>query len=315
VQHIEEISVCANEYFEFNGKQVSIPGTFYDTLYSRTGYRDSICQLIVHTSPTYLIETKGKILPGKQYYWKHDGKYYDTAGEYYDYQYTTAGCDSVFKLVVEWDVNKMFYRRLDTTVCENDLPLRWHGETYYHEGLDTIVSRGKKKDSLFVLNLHIASAVMTEQTIWLCEEESFLYKGEKISEGVLRDTMLSCYGCDSIVTMYVNRAPSYLFSDTVDYNDMKTHTWRGHEITGKGVYRDKLLSYHGCDSIYQLVVNDFPSYQNDTSVHICYGKEKYLWRGKYYTESGTYYDSLKTVHGMDSVFVLHLDAEIIIYDR
>jgi hypothetical protein len=79
----------------------------------------------------------------------------------------------------------------------------------------------------------------------------------------------------------------------------------GRELTKSGTYYENYISSHGCDSVYQLNLTVTPSYEVLQSVAICEG-ENYTFRGKVLTEQGTYYDSLKTVNGCDSVIKLVL---------
>lgn len=306
IQSMEFITICTSDNYEYKGRIINSPGTIYDTLYSQSGKRDSVHQIIVNVAPAYLKETRAKLRMGESYLWSHDNQYYTKAGVYYDNQQTYLGCDSIFRLVLEWEAE--YYLYTDTTVCENDLPFHWHGRWYYEETEDTDVHRGAESDSVYILNLHIAKQKMAEQTIWLCKDETFIYQGQEFYEGTIQDTFLTYYGCDSIIKMYVNRAPSYFISDTVNLEDMPTPLWRNKTITEGGTYQDVYTTVHGCDSIYQLVVNHFPTYQMDTFVTICHINETFYWRGNTYYETGTYYDRYETIHGKDSIYVLHLTA-------
>ncbi|MBQ7192498.1 MAG: T9SS type A sorting domain-containing protein [Paludibacteraceae bacterium] len=309
IQHIEYLTICRNETYQYKGHLIAQPGEYYDTLYSVSGKRDSLIQIVVELAPSYLIETRAKLRYGSEYQWAHDGQIYTEAGVYYDNQQSSLGCDSIFRLVLEWQAE--YYNILDTTVCENDLPFHWHGKYYYEQTEDADIRHGNDVDSLFELKLHIAKKKYEEQTIWLCGDETFVYQGQVISEGQVSDTLHTYYGCDSVIMMYINRAPTYMYSDTVNLDELDTPLWRGQKITEAGIYQDKHLSVYGCDSIYQLVVYNYPTYTIDTVVHICGGNESFEWRGKEYFETGIYYDRYETVNGRDSIYTLHLFADTV----
>ena len=63
----------------------------------------------------------------------------------------------------------------------------------------------------------------------------------------------------------------------------------------------------GCDSIFELTLNVTPGYFFAESNSICNGNT-YSWHSNNYTSAGTYYDSLLTTSGCDSIFELTLNV-------
>ena len=309
VKSREFLTLCKNQQIEYKGIKISAPGTYYDTLYSASGKRDSLVQIVVNIAPSYLIETRASIRPGDNYKWLLNGNTYSKAGVYYDNQQTALGCDSVFCLVLEWKTD--YTDKLDTTICESELPFLWHGNRYYSAAKDTVLTHSSAADSLFVLDLKVDTRQITETTLWLCNNEEFVYKGKKYTEGIISDTFLTTYGCDSISRIYLNRASRYLFSDTVNLPELTSGKWRGQTIDKAGVYTDPLLSVYGCDSVYQLVVYNHPSYSIDTAVSVCHNGIPYRWRGKDLYEEGVYEDKYKTVFGQDSIYRLHFSINTV----
>ena len=78
-----------------------------------------------------------------------------------------------------------------------------------------------------------------------------------------------------------------------------------------GLYTDSLTSSIGCDSLVftNLVVHPNTPYTNNQT--ICSG-ETYLINGNVYDSTGTYIDSLHTLHGCDSVVTTHLNVDSIV---
>ncbi|MBP5612560.1 MAG: T9SS type A sorting domain-containing protein, partial [Bacteroidales bacterium] len=81
----------------------------------------------------------------------------------------------------------------------------------------------------------------------------------------------------------------------------------GKRYSSTGVYTDSLKSIHGCDSVFRLNLTVWPVFVSIDTQEICNG-EMLMWRGRRLTASGSYYDSLRTVHGCDSVFRLLLNV-------
>jgi|GEM_PF-2093046 len=78
--------------------------------------------------------------------------------------------------------------------------------------------------------------------------------------------------------------------------------YRNNYLTEAGIYQTKFLDSTYRDSIIELHLDTMPLYY--FSLHedtLCYGST-ITWRGTDYSESGIYYDSLKTVYGCDSVY-------------
>ena len=61
-----------------------------------------------------------------------------------------------------------------------------------------------------------------------------------------------------------------------------------------------------CDSIYKLIVYVKPTYEDVRVDTVCDNNLPYKWRNREYIKTGVYYDSLMSVYGCDSVYVLDL---------
>ena len=108
--------------------------------------------------------------------------------------------------------------------------------------------------------------------------------------------------CDSIqdsITIYPSAKVSISYSDEICQGGSYTDD-NFSNLTIAGVYYRTL-----CDSIIEFTLTVKPTYMKTETVKICLW-ESYNFRGKTYTASGTYYDTLQTVFGCDSIFKLIL---------
>ena len=114
------------------------------------------------------------------------------------------------------------------------------------------------------------------------------------------------YGCDSVVVLnlfvrdaVVNRHDVSICSDELPY------VFNGKQCYTAGEYVDSLIAQNGNDSleILSLTVNPVEHY---LLVDTVCSNAVYEFNGKYYTESGTYTDTLKTYLGCDSIVTLEL---------
>ncbi len=101
--------------------------------------------------------------------------------------------------------------------------------------------------------------------------------------------------------------PLFLKTDTVWVCPGSSYAWRGLSLTSVGIYHDSLRSIYGCDSVYALVLRNYPSYVYEDTAEICDG-DAYPWRGRMLTAMGVYTDSLTTEHACDSVYRLYLQV-------
>ncbi|NLE62483.1 MAG: hypothetical protein GX612_01410, partial [Bacteroidales bacterium] len=137
------------------------------------------------------------------------------------------------------------------------------------------------------------------------------------------DTLPSSNGCDSMVYFTLRVHPTYEIKTIDDICDNETFIWRGHtfnppHIGNKLIVYDSLTTAaHHCDSVFvlELTINKNKFYED--TVDLCFDENsnpifnQYTWQGHKndtiitnLTIGNTYiiYDSLKTIHGCDSVY-------------
>ena len=126
----------------------------------------------------------------------------------------------------------------------------------------------------------------------------------------LQDTLLVSRKIgDNNAYMFVLQDSSLLNHYTVIYDTVCDSTdWRGQHITWKGDYYDTLAAADGYDSIVIYRVRIRPSFKDEKTVEITEG-ETYDFHGQILTSAGTYYDSLQTISGCDSVYILNLSVK------
>lgn len=121
-------------------------------------------------------------------------------------------------------------------------------------------------------------------------------------------------GGDSVITLTLEVLPTYSFPEEVSIHMNESYSWRGKEFKDlvPGTYSDvvELKTKRGCDSVYTLALTVSPiAYEFSEEMTACHGEES-TWRGKELPTDGEgvvmVYDSLRSVYGTDSVYVLEL---------
>ena len=112
----------------------------------------------------------------------------------------------------------------------------------------------------------------------------------------------SLYGCDSIVHLIIDSDEISFHTEQVQA--CEEYTWFGETYTESNRYEHWVYDYNeeGCDSLYVLwLYVGHPSVNTLPAVDTC---KAYYWQGRLLEESGTYYETITTAAGCDSVLVL-----------
>ena len=108
---------------------------------------------------------------------------------------------------------------------------------------------------------------------------------------------------DVSVTLHVHPNVEYDIYQTVCEND--TYNFYGQDLQAPGVYNHTLSTQHGCDSILHLHLDNWQTYETPITEHFCQG-DQFEFYDQTISNAGTYYHTLESVHGCDSVIKLNL---------
>lgn len=294
-------NICKGDSYLFNGRELKNSGTYHDTLQTINGC-DSIIRLILKVNPTYFFEEAKTICENDVY--NFHGELISKPGIYYDSLKTSAGCDSIYKLVLKTHPTYFFEKTIST--CD-DQPYYFAGKHLNKSGVyfDTLVS-SNGCDSIHKLNLTVHPTYRKDISANICRGESYMFNGRELrNSGVYYDTLQTINGCDSIIRLMLNVNPTYLFESTETICENNFYDFRGRQLNKPGVYYDSLIATTGCDSIYKLVLKTNPTFFEEFSAIIC-ADEYYDFAGKHLNKTGVYYDSLISKYGCDSVYKLNL---------
>ena len=176
----------------------------------------------------------------------------------------------------------------------------WNGKTYTQSGtyIDTIPSIAGC-DSIVTLHLTINQTQYTEETVTACD--SYTWKGAVYTEsGTYTYTTTTEQGCEKIEVLHLTITNSIIMEDTI-FGCKFAVRENGNIYTESGTYYDTLQTINGCDSIEVMhVILAEPTIYFQTDTLLCYGEEC-EWRDKYYTQEGTYHDTIYNMMDCDSI--------------
>ena len=112
---------------------------------------------------------------------------------------------------------------------------------------------------------------------------------------------LSSQDVSVTVTVYPNMEADVY--QTICENE--TYNFFGNVLQAPGVYNHTIETTHGCDSTIHLHLSNWNTYETPITRHFCQG-ETYDFFGNPLNEAGTYYHTLESAQGCDSVIRLNL---------
>ena len=299
-------SICEGESYPWDGTDYTESGD-HTRKYKTVHGCDSIVtlHLTVHKRYDDTEETR-YICPGSYTEWNEIR--YDEEKDYTVPLKTVAGCDSIVTLHLKYYPE---YDDIDDygVICEGKA-YSWEGTDYtepgdYTKTLQTVHGC----DSVVTLHLTMNPRYdgIDDYGV-ICAGETYPWEGtDYTEEGEYTKTLQTVHGCDSVVTLHLTVHPRY--DNINDYGAIcegETYPWEGTEYTEEGEYTKTLQTVHGCDSVVTLHLTVHPTYADPAEEHTMYKNESYEWKGKTYTETGTYTKTYESVHGCDSVVTLHL---------
>ena len=244
-----------------------------------------------------------------QFTWDRTGKTYTESGKHQYKGKTKDGCD----LIVNLDLTINHSETKDTAAVACD-QFTWDrtGETYT-EGGEKIYN-GKTKDGCDLtvkLDLTINSSDSKDTIAAECDQFTWDRTGETYTEsGKYQYNGKTAAGCDFIVYLDLTIRKR----DTLEYNvsvcPEEPYEWHGNTYYTPGNYQHKEISKLPpyCDSIEILHLSHYKDYKTKfkTIADPVVACDSYTWEGTTYTTSGSYTQTLKTIHGCDSVVTLPL---------
>ena len=314
--HLDSATICQGEEYIYhkNGAPISYSkqGIYYDSLLTNIYGNDSVYCLKLTVHPSYHDTTVLKFCEGDTI--TFHGQRFWTDGPH-DVHFTSRhGCDSAFTVVMQ--KQKKWLIDVDTIISDKQRPFIWHNKNCsntgtYYDSLKTV----EGCDSIIRLNLRVYPTFYQEDVpLTICKDSTVHWHtkyitGTTVGTFTIYDSLTNQYGYDSVYRVQYTVLPSYRVNVTAQRAIGETYHFYNQTITTGGVYTYYGTTEQGCDSIVRLTINFYPTYFMRDSANFCQGGSyTYHKNGSSitYTAPGTYYDSLKTVNGYDSIYCLTL---------
>jgi hypothetical protein len=142
----------------------------------------------------------------------------------------------------------------------------------------------------------------------VCSNSPYVFNSQNLSvTGIYFDTLTNVLGCDSIVTLNlsVNSTSSTTLNESICAGS--NFVFDNQSLTASGIYYDTLTNAVGCDSAVVLNLSVVTALNTTIDTNICQG-EFYLFDGSNLDIAGTYFDTLISASGCDSIVMLNLNV-------
>ena len=295
--------ICGARSYNFNGRIISSPGTYTDTL-QNSGGCDSIITLNLTSSSTVTYAYSAAICAGNLY--NFNGRILTSPGSYFDTVQASGGCDSV--VVLHLAVNQSSGSSITTSVCAgHSYTFNGHALTTSGTYYDTL-NNAHGCDSIITLHLTVGAAIITTLHAAICSGHTYSFDGQQLSSsGTYTAHYTAGNGCDSAVTLILQVGPTVSGSVSASVCAGSAYNFNGRQLTSAGTYKDTLTAQGGCDSIVTLQLSVTQPSVGNIRATICAGSS-YGFNGHQLTTAGNYNDTLTGVNGCDSILTLTLQV-------
>lgn len=225
---------------------------------------------------------------------------------------STSGADSVVTMTLF--VTPVTITYITQTVNENQLPITYNGQTFYHDLINFVFvyTNVNGCDSMVYYTLDVNWNSIHNNTETICEDDlPYMLNGITFNAaGSQSDTLLSVLGSDSIVitTLIVHPATTSIITETITENQLPFY-FNGQLFMDETVNQMITIpNFNGCDSVitFSLYINwNISISLQDT---ICQNSLPFIWNGITFYTPGTQSVTLTSYTGADSVVVMTLDV-------
>lgn len=299
----DTLQLCQGDSVFLAGAFQLTAGDYIDSLLTTAGC-DSILTTTVDVIPTvFTLDTLG-ICDGDSVFLS--GAFQTVSGNYSDTLVSGAGCDSI--LTTTLIVSPNFTVNDSAQICQGDsILLGGSFQTAPGSFVDTLVSAAGC-DSVVTTNLTVLSILFGNDSIAICDGDSvFLAGAFQTTAGSYVDTLISNFGCDSVLTTVLNVLLPTASNPTIEICDGDSLFLGGAFQTLSGTFIDTLVGSNGCDFVVTTQLQVLPNTAEAQSLTICDG-DSILLGGGFQTNSGIYVDTLVAGNGCDSVLTTTLNV-------
>ncbi|MCB0662680.1 MAG: hypothetical protein KDC24_08070, partial [Saprospiraceae bacterium] len=163
-------------------------------------------------------------------------------------------------------------------------------------------------DSIVVTTIKVGQPTLDSIDANICQGTSYLFAGEDLeAQGTYFDSLSTTFGCDSIILLNLNVQDIYLSTTALSFCEGDTVYWENMALVETGLYEVSYITQYGCDSIFQLQLDQVAVFETQIDTSICQG-QAVTAGGQTFTTSGTFTIGLLSTAGCDSLITVNLQV-------
>ncbi len=285
-------TICQNELpIVWNGITFSQAGTGSTTLTCSNGTDSTLIMTLVSLPSSS--EEVNIAIPENQLPFLFAGRLYNSSVLDTIFLTNAQGCDSVIYL------NLFVYNNqtvlLDSTVCENSLPIIWNDSVFYSAGMKQSVLQGQNgADSIIVMQLTVIPTVYTSFQETILENQlpytvhGKTYYINDFTSHMLFDTLFftSQTGCDSILYLSLSYIPNVNIEiDSTVCESMLPIIWNGLTFSSACTQQLTLQANSGADSIITMSLHVIPTTYGYFTDTVTESELPYIFMGRQYSQA------------------------------
>lgn len=301
-------TICQGSIYNFAGNAYTSTGSYSNTFTASNGC-DSVVTLQLTVTQPAAVSILDTICSGQQY--NFNGNLLSNTGTYTQTLSTANGCDSVVTL--QLTVTQPITIPQQATICSGQ-QYSFYGNTLTASGNYThIISHGTGCDTTITLQLTVTDTLFTYTAASVCSGQSYNFYGSPLAmAGTYEQYFTSTAGCDSVVVLELTQHPTFNITTQQTICQGQSINFFGNTLNTSGTYTHNGATVYGCDSVVTLQLTVADTFKTTVSQNFCYDGF-YSFFGQQLISSGTYYYTLQSTNGCDSLIELQLtmDTQIV----
>jgi len=307
---LSESFSCAGASYSVGTNVYTTTGLYIDTLQSVNGC-DSIVTLDLIIPDSIITPIDTFICEGDELILNADRL--STTGVHDVVYFASNGCDSIVRVnlevlqPVETDMEVILCPGETILVFNNSFGNSTDREVTETEFFSQVGTSSRGCDSTVNLTLTRVAVGPPVLNRTICFNESFEVGTSSYTQsGFYRDTIISSFGCDSIVRLDLNVIPQYVSDISPTICTDGSFTVGDSVLTEAGFYAITIpTNANGCDSLVNVTLSIGDAFITDLSERICSGDD-FIVGNSTYSASGMYSDTIQSFSGCDSIINLAL---------
>jgi len=304
-------NICEGDSVVFQNRIYKQSGIFTEFSTNQFGC-DSNQTVVIQVDTATFGNTSASICKGDTLFL--DRNAYFNPGIYVDTLVNQAGCDSIRTLNLQLDTATFGSQTI--SICRGDT-LFIGQNAYVNPGLynDTILNQAGC-DSILTTNLGFIADNTTTLNLKLCEGDSIQINGHIYnSRGVYVDTLVSAAGCDSVLSILIERLDTSRTRNRISICDNDSIQVGTNFYKEPGIYVDTLVNSNACDSIVITELTNLAVSDSTQEFKLCKG-DRITVGDSIYQQAGTFTNVFTDQRGCDSIITtiigqINLDFQVL----